>query len=738
MFQKAKAVCLQGIPNIYNRNVVYAAELTQENGVEYTMLLTASDRYKLYVNGKFVADGPARAAKGTFRVDRLDLTKVLRHGKNRLAVWVSESGVRCFAHCKNEGFLIAEVLADGRPQIWTGTHFTAEVFTPRTVRVNRYSFQRDFVERYCLDGAWRKLLGGYAVGRMPEPVTSQFRFIGRRSRPCRYEVRRARPIASGSFFEAERSVPFMPRPDFLTPRASFDAYRKEDLEDDIAERIVRFRTVKLDDIQTGWLTTGTFSLFDLGLNTTGFVRVQIEADEDTELYLCFDEILTDGDVDPLRLSCLNCIVLQVQVGSYAFESYEPYTMRYLKILCTGAGSVRINGVSLREVANPLCGDISLQTDDARLDKIFYAAVETFRFNAIDILMDCPSRERAGWLCDSYFAGAAEKIITGTNFVEHDFLENYCDGKDFGIAEKMIPMCYPAEHADGNFIPNWAMFFVIEANEYFQRGGKDELFERTYAIGLRIVDFLSAYENELGLLEDLPSWIFIEWSMANRFTRNVNFPSNMLYAKMLESLAKMGGGKHFGEKAVHLKKTICELAYDGNYFSDNAIREDGRLVVTKNRTEVCQYFAFFSGVADFRTHERLWKDLKKNFGMPTDDGYRVLHPANAFIGNYLRLLLLAEAGERDLCYRQILRYFSEMAEKTGTLWEMNSPTASLCHGFASYVIVVIVRCVLGIDVRGTTMRVDPIENIGIRTFSMPLNETEKLVVRNGKIVIVARS
>lgn len=37
-------------------------------------------------------------------------------------------------------------------------------------------------------------------------------------------------------------------------------------------------------------------------------------------------------------------------------------------------------------------------------------------------------------------------------------------------------------------------------------------------------------------------------------------------------------------------------------------------------------------------------------------------------------------------KDIEGFFLEMAEKTGTLWEHNKPTASCNHGFASHVIV----------------------------------------------------
>ena len=63
-------------------------------------------------------------------------------------------------------------------------------------------------------------------------------------------------------------------------------------------------------------------------------------------------------------------------------------------------------------------------------------------------------------------------------------------------------------------------------------------------------------------------------------------------------------------------------------------------------------------------------------------YPEIWPSNAFIGNYLRLKLLERAG----CGRQILDetkgYFTYMAERTGTLWENDTTSASCNHGFAS--------------------------------------------------------
>lgn len=81
--------------------------------------------------------------------------------------------------------------------------------------------------------------------------------------------------------------------------------------------------------------------------------------------------------------------------------------------------------------------------------------------------------------------------------------------------------------------------------------------------------------------------------------------------------------------------------------------------------------------------------------------RKLHPevwpANAFIGNYLRLELLSRAGLVRQVLEETVGYFSKMADRTGTLWEHDDMRASCCHGFASHLAVVCVRDALGLTI-----------------------------------------
>ena len=57
------------------------------------------------------------------------------------------------------------------------------------------------------------------------------------------------------------------------------------------------------------------------------------------------------------------------------------------------------------------------------------------------------------------------------------------------------MCYPADHYDGVFIPNWAMWFVLELGEYAERTSDRELVARAREKVYALLDYFRRFENE---------------------------------------------------------------------------------------------------------------------------------------------------------------------------------------------------------------------------------------------------
>ena len=260
------------------------------------------------------------------------------------------------------------------------------------------------------------------------------------------------------------------------------------------------------------------------------------------------------------------------------------------------------------------------------------------------------------------------------------------------------MCYPADHRNHNYIPNWAMWFVLELEEYLKRTGDRATVDRARTRVYELVDFFKPYLNDDGLLEKLPKWVFVEYSYANKLVQDVSYPSNMLYAEMLDVVSRLYGDSALAEQAANIRNEVRKQSFDGEYFVDNAIlNEKGYAVPTNQHTEVCQYYAFLFGVATPESHPALWAHLRDEVvpGRVEKGLFPDLHPINAFIGSYLRLELLSKYGLSKQILDESIATYKAMADRTGTLWESLKPKASCNHGFASHLTKVLYRDVLGV-------------------------------------------
>ena len=475
-----------------------------------------------------------------------------------------------------------------------------------------------------------------------------------------------------------------------------DAFEREALEADALDEIATFALQKDAEgsaVIPCTIKKDAYLTLAMQGNRTGLITAEVEALEDTDLYITFDEILTDGEVNPYRMGCANVIIHRLAKGErYHLLTAEPYTFGYANVICR-KGSLKLFSFGIRRVEfnrELVTRKLDEQKSDAVIARIYHAAVETFLQNTFDIYMDCPSRERAGWLCDSFFTSRVEHALTGKSTVERNFLSNFAMVERFdGLPHGMLPMCYPSEALRGEFIPNWAMWFVLELEEYLTRTNDRSLVDSLRQKLYDLLAYFRSFENDDGLLERLPGWIFVEWSRCNSLVWDVNYPTNMLYYRFKRAISALYGDPSLLDEAEALRCEIRTQSRQTLFFCDNAVRgENGELHLSGEVTETCQYYAFYMGVASVEEDPELWNTMLHEFGpdRKTNNQHPTVHFSNAFIGNYLRLELLSLAHEDALLDANIRSYFDYMAIRSDTLWENDSVVASCNHGFASHVIV----------------------------------------------------
>ena len=622
------------------KNLTLAFRTVIEGDEAADIRIAASTDYRLKVNGAFVGHGPCVAAHDYYRIDCYELTPYLGSGSNVVSIEVAGYNEPTYYLLSQPSFLQAEIVRDGKAIAWTGRDWQAWDLQQRVQNVPKFSYQRPQMEYWNLKPGWDNWTKDVEFS-----ADGQVKLVQQSG---------GQTIARGVCY-----------PDYTVREATLmDAGRR---------------------------------MYTFGKEYSGFLGLEIEVRSHTSLTVDFEELLTDGELKH-RMPFRGYIAYELEPGTYTLESFEPYTMQYAQVAFEGDASVK--RMYLRDYCSSEMGRAQFNCSNDSINQLFEAARNTIRQCALDVFMDCPSRERAGWLGDSFFSSRVACDFSGGTLVEKNFLENYLLPDHFEyIPEGMLPMTYPSDNMEGGtYIPNYAMWCVLELEEYLQRSGDramvDAFRDKVYAL----INSFDGFLNSDGLLEKLQSWVFIEWSAANHFVWDVNYPSNMQYAAMLDAASRMYGDPALHERAEAMRATIRSQAFDGRFFIDNATRlADGSLQLTGNHTETCQYYAFFFRTATPETYPELWKMMTTEFGpvREKEDKHPDVPKSNALFGNYMRMELLSENDLGKQLVGEAVDFFYPMVELTGTLWENMTPEASCNHGFAAHVAHVLLRDAAGL-------------------------------------------
>lgn len=684
-FRKALPVWEKGKETLMNHTIEFSTKIRDNK--DYKLYIAASSSYLVFVNDTFAAHGPARAAHGFYKVDCIPLKTFLTKGENTITIRCTGYNINSFCYLDAPSFLCSEICLSGKVFAATGHNFEAYSYPAKIRKTQRYSYQRTFAEAYHLSPTT-----GLPVEL--ETVSDKV-FIERDVPYCEY--RQLFPVSSsgvGTVTTSEKESYFNDRS--ITDISEVYKGFYEDTLD--CGTHIEYGKLDFSPVHQVTETLSKLNLekneyidLDMESNSTGLFSFSFESEDSGTLFIAFDELKIENTFNPFRNHSSNVIILKFTPGKHTFVSAEPYTFKYVRMVAQNA-MITIQNFSLIEIAFPASMiNAQFHSEDRSMHKIFEAALLSFRSNVVDIYMDCPSRERAGWLCDSFFTARVEKILTGHSIVERSFLESFLLPDTFeGLPYGMLPMCYPADVMNGEYIPNWAMWYALELYEYYERTNDYSLVEAAKTRMEQLLTFFQGYENESGLLANLEGVVFVDASRSNHLAweHEISLSTNMLYAAFKSVLGILYERSDLITEARTLRKLIRELSLaETGFYCDCADSAENGITICEECTEATQYYAFFFKVATPDSDPVLWETLLHDFGYNrTETGkFKDIAPANAFIGNYLRLDLLSQYGYDEELYKNILGYFSYMAEQTGSLWEYVTPTRSCNHGYASHVL-----------------------------------------------------
>lgn len=717
LFQKAVPVWCASADHGYNQFAGFYTKIKNPKGQSVMVAIAARSYYRLYIDGKMVSHGPARAARGCCRVDEVPVL-LPEDAVVAIEVTAYDKPEKYCNDCTLEpGILVAEIRDEqGEVLMATGDEkWKCLPITYRRGEVETMSHSRGIVEYYDLtpaSDAWK--IGKCDEAENPVRVHEEIHFLPRRS-----PLPDLHPIPMESFCGVHDMVS-SGKADagyVMTLARTFnpDWYASIPEENLFLQRLRAEKESPFSGHYSGLcVTPGAHPvsvMWALPASELGFIDFHVKVSSESVIdVINSDHRSLKGEVRA------NTYVTRwhLQPGSYHLTTFEPKLVRYLRVIVRTNSEFQIDTPQLLNDTYPGRHRTYFDSSDGDLNRIWEGASRTLRLNTLDIFMDCPQRERGGWLCDSNFTARAAWQLYGDASVEKDFLENFMQTDGHTMWHGFFPEVYPGSKkvkGDTGF-QSWSFWLAHELYDYYVRTGDREFVEECRDRIALFMEGILSLKGESGLIEGLDN-LFVDWSMSNRSYAllPISVPVNCLISLVLEEMGELYGRSDWCEEASSLRAIIEKLDEAPGIFGgggDAAELKDGKLHRLDCATETGAALELYSGF--HRKDEIYLKNFIYTMGYaPAYRSNPNIGKSNLFIGLMIRFSILEMLGRTKELVKELKDlYLPELRDGSGTFFE-NYNALSGCHGFNGAAAAMLTNDVLGLGephLSDHTIRISP--------------------------------
>lgn len=418
------------------------------------VFITADDYYKLYINGMFVAQGPAPAYHNCYNYNEIDISSYLRVGENLIAIHTYYQGLinRVWQSGDFRHGLIMDLDIDGEVVVASDESFLCHRHTAYSA-VGISGYQTQFMERY-----------------------------DSRAAEC-------------GFYEPEFD-------DSEWERASLRKHVDYTLVPQ-RSKMLDFEEIKPYSVQN----VGNKAFIDFGGMYVGVISARAEgADGEKVTIKLGQELNEDGSVR-YNLRC-NCTYLEEWIlsgGDDLLEQFDYKAFRYAEIETEGA---TLSDICLIVRHYPFELKASLKEDfagDERAERIWELCVRSQKYGIQETIQDCPDREKGFYLGDGCYDAFTNYVLTGDDsmvrkLIDDAFASSFiCEG-----LVTCMSCSFMQEIAEYPLILPDLMLWHYRASEDkdYLRGNVEKM--------KRVLDFYRENYEKDGIINDLDRWCVVEW------------------------------------------------------------------------------------------------------------------------------------------------------------------------------------------------------------------------------------
>jgi hypothetical protein len=518
----------------------FSARLQADDPAGVRCLISADTRYRLWINGRWVSDGPPRSPRHAMYYDHHDCSAFLQEGENRVLVLVE------YAAPRENPFpgLLCEF--------------------------------RQGPALLCASGdAWRSIRCGYDLNSVKTQMNVTNPFQEHCDAASLIDPQHYDDADWPACFVRDRRLPWTAIRERDIPPLVYDELSPQKVvcEEECLDLAARehgadlapglsqvgrpLRATRIEDagalcrnegesLFVGHVPAGQHAnddgaydpcvTLDFGELLTGHIAFDIEAEAGAVIEIGYAETLIEGRFDisfeggfALRYRCRG--------GRQRYRSMNWHGFRYVRLrVRNAAAGVRIFRIHALRMRYPFEDRGSFFSTDTQLEQIEAICRRNLRLCSTDQLMDTPWREAAQWLgdvaavtCPGIYACFGDTALPGKFYKQSAQL-----GHPDGILGNLSNCDVPSSSIGA--IPDYSLWWIQGLWGHVQYSGEAAWAHTFYPEALRIIRWFIHHLDADELLDKVPCWVFIDWAPVAK--EGSSAALNALFIGALETTAAL--------------------------------------------------------------------------------------------------------------------------------------------------------------------------------------------------------
>ena len=559
------------------------------------IFITADDCYKLYINGRFVCQGPAPAYHNCYNYNEVDVTDYLSEGENVIAVHTYYQGLinRVWQSGDFRHGLLLDLEIDGKVVLSSDEGFLTHRHTAYS-SLGISGYQTQFTERYdsrapeC--GFWR-----------PDFDDSSWK------NACLRAIDDYTLVPQGSKMLVFEKI------------------------EPVEMRVIGNKLT----IDFGGMYVGTI-----------FARAKGESSEKVTLKMG-QELNGDGSVrHNLRCNCSYYDEWILSGGEDILDQFDYKAFRYCEIETEGA---EISDIRLIARHYPFELKAKLKKEfigNEQAERIWELCVRSQKYGIQETIQDCPDREKGFYLGDGCYDAFANYILTGDDsmvrkLIDDAFASSFiCEG---------LMTCMSC-----SFMQEIAEYPLILADlllwHYRASGDTGYLCENTVKMQ-KVLDFYRENYEKDYIINNLDRWCVVEWPKnyqdgyaadvaEGKVSREAHIAINAYYYRAIavtNKLCSLVGLPQYRDDEERIRGAIIDMFYD---------REAHLFVDGEEHRHISLVGNAFPYAFDMAPDEEFNRNFRKMLREKGED-------ATSFFTTFPLLLKFTREGDTEQIRRYIL-------------------------------------------------------------------------------------